>query len=102
MPGLPPMGMGPPPMGLPPLGQFGARPPMPPMGIPQPMGQPMGLPPSASFSYGAPVHQPVMMAQPYGAQPYGAPVMRQVVQQAAPAPVETEQSAPITVTLAGR
>merc|ERR1719247_1669961 len=80
------------------------------MGMPQPMGQPMGLPPSASFSYGAPVHQPVMMAQPYGAQPYGAPVMRQVVQshrppvvqQAAPAPVETEQSAPITVTLGGR
>lgn len=102
--GMPPMGMG---AGLPPLG-FGARPPMAPMGMPQPMG----LPPSMSFSYGAPVqHQPVV-GQPYGAQPYGgAPVMMrqvvqshrpQVVQQAAPAPAEVEQSAPITVILSGR
>jgi hypothetical protein len=62
-----------------------------------------------SFSYGAPaMHQPVM-AQPYGAQPaYGGPVRvvqshrPPVIQQAAPAPVVEEQSAPITVNLSGR
>lgn len=95
--GLPPMGVG-----LPPLGQFGGRP-----MVGGGLLQPMGMPPSVSFNYGAPFQQPVM-AQPYGAQPYGAPVVRQVVQshrppvvQQAPAP-EPEQSAPITVNLAGR
>merc|ERR1719281_2364079 len=97
-------------MGLPPLGAFGARPPMPPMGMPQP--QPMGLPPAVSFNYGAPVQpQPVMghyQGQPYAAQPYGAPVRvvqshrPPVIQQAAPAPLP-EQSAPMPeVTLSGR
>merc|ERR1719281_662911 len=91
-------------MGLPPLGAFGARPPMPPMGMPQP--QPMGLPPAVSFNYGAPVQPQPVMGQPYAAQPYGAPVRvvqshrPPVIQQAAPAPVE--EAAPITVTLSGR